>query len=212
MEITVEPDDNQDDNQPDQNNQQPDPGDNWEPPTKEDYEKLVNAKREASHEAAQRRKFLAKHGIDPKTGEKLNPTHDNGTKDNSTQIDVDREIAKAVTKVEVEFGRRTQTLIPALLSELEEQGWNGRNVKRLLQFIELDDVEIDGDRIVGLTEQVDALKKDLPEWFRKSRNSNVSNASKQDNRMDGAQKPSPKNPPGKAQWAQIAGTKLFKGE
>src|SRR5438094_560236 len=49
------------------------PEDDWTPPSRDEYERLVEGKKKADGEAAARRKYLRQHGIDPKTGNKINP-------------------------------------------------------------------------------------------------------------------------------------------
>lgn len=165
--------------------------DKWTPPSQADYEKLVADKRKSDSEAAARKRFLRDAGFDPKTGQQIvKPTvnlsdedDDDSTTDTSTQAAkpgfdreklekqaqrvLERETAKAETR-----GRSTAySLISEVPSALEEAGWNGKNLPRMIKLLDLDSVEIDADGVDAdaLTSQVAELKKDFPEFFKRSR-------------------------------------------
>lgn len=171
--------------------------DAWTPPSREDYHKLVEAKKKADSEAAARKRFLRDAGFDPKTGQKVvKPSlinaddaddDDDDAADDSTQKDgqktspgfnkekfekqFQRQLDREVTKAE-RTGRTTAySLIHEVPSALEEAGWNGKNLPRMIKLLDLDSVEIDSDGIDAdaLADQVSELKKDFPEFFKRAR-------------------------------------------
>jgi hypothetical protein len=167
------------------------PEDDWTPPSREDWQKLMDAKKKADSEAAQRKRWLRDNGFDPKTGEPIKkPTVDLGDDDDKDtditpkkdddkptfnrekleqnfQRQLERETAKAETR-----GRSTAySLISEVPAALEEAGWNGKNLPRMIKLLDLDSVEIDEDGVdaSALEKQVAELKKDFPEFFKRSR-------------------------------------------
>lgn len=167
------------------------PDDEWTPPTREDYDKLLAAKQKADSEAAARKRYLRDAGFDPKTGKAiqkpslLNNEDDDDDPDDSPQDDTkpsgfnkekfekqfQRQLDREVQKAE-RTGRTTAySLIHEVPSALEEAGWNGKNLPRMIKLLDLDSVEIDSDGIDAdaLTDQVSELKKDFPEFFKRAR-------------------------------------------
>lgn len=165
--------------------------DKWTPPTKEDYEKLLAGKQKADSEAAARKRYLRDAGFDPKTGKpiakpSLISDDDDDDDDDSDQTDVkaspgfnkekfekqfQRQLDREVQKAE-RTGRTTAySLIHEVPSALEEAGWNGKNLPRMIKLLDLDSVEIDSDGIDAdaLSDQVSELKKDFPEFFKRAR-------------------------------------------
>lgn len=167
----------------------------WTPPTREDWDKLMSAKSKADSQAAQRKRFLRDNGFDPKTGEKLNTTPSVNLDLDDDEDDTDTSPSKesvaqaerdrAKSKYEKQLNRalavesektaqrvRTEmtTLMTAIPEALQEAGWNGKNIKRMLKLMDLDAVEVDSDGDVeGLVDQIDELKKDFPEFFKRTR-------------------------------------------
>ncbi|MCA1840209.1 MAG: phage scaffolding protein, partial [Actinobacteria bacterium] len=87
-----------------------------------------------------------------------------------TQREVQRQVEREIAKAEQAERRRAAALISAVPSALEEAGWNGRNMPRMLKLLDLDSVEVDSDGdIEGLQDQIDELKKDFPEFFKRQR-------------------------------------------
>jgi len=169
--------------------------DEWTPPSREDWQKVLDAKKKADSEAAARKRFLRDNGFDPKTGAKIEkpsvkldddddtdtstdtkkdePKDDDKSKVNREKLEqtfqrqLERETAKAETR-----GRSTAYgLISEVPSALEEAGWNGKNLPRMIKLLDLDSVEIDEDGVDAdaLTAQVSELKNDFPEFFKRSR-------------------------------------------
>ena len=166
--------------------------DTWTPPSREDYVKLLEAKKKADSEAAARKRFLRDNGFDPKTGKpiekpsvELEDEDDDDSTDLSTSKDdkskgfnkekyvaqFERQLEREVTKAERTGRVSAYALIHEVPSALEEAGWNGKNLARMTRLLELDDLEIDSDGIDadGLAAKVDSLKKDFPEFFRRTR-------------------------------------------
>lgn len=188
------------------------PDDGWAPPTREEYERLVEGKKKADAEAAARRKYLRQHGIDPKTGNKLNPDPEPddepaAVKDEPrgpSQAEVRRQVEKAAAEAELRGMRKTKSLVTGVNAALSEAGWNGTRLGSLMKLVDLDEVDIDDDgEITGLAEQIDQVKADFPELFKRTRNSagtsggaggsgqNGVSAAK----VDAADKPAPKAEP-----------------
>lgn len=165
--------------------------DAWTPPTKDDYDKLLAAKQKADSEAAARKRFLRDAGFDPKTGKPIQKPSllanedDDDSDDDSDQDDkkspgfnrekfekqFQRQLDREVQKAE-RAGRTTAySLIHEVPSALEEAGWNGKNLPRMIKLLDLDSVEIDSDGIDAdaLADQVGELKKDFPEFFKRAR-------------------------------------------
>jgi hypothetical protein len=159
-----------------------DPADAWTPPSREEYDNLVAAKRKADAEAAARRKYLRQHGIDPKTGLKVQPDPEPEPDDppepdpakdaprGATKAEVERAVRKAAAEAELRGLRKTKSLVVGFNEALSEAGWNGSRLGALMKLVDLDEVEIDDDgEIVGLAEQIAQVKTDFPELFKRTR-------------------------------------------
>lgn len=168
--------------------------DEWVPPTKEEFLRLQSDKKKADSEAASRKRFLRDAGFDPKTGRPVEkPTlevdddeeavvkdvvkkpevtddsrgFDREKFEKQFQRQLDREVAKASSG-----GRKAAyALIGEVPAALEEAGWNGKNLPRMIKLLDLDTVEIDEDGVDydALAAQVTELKKDFPEFFKRTR-------------------------------------------
>mgnify|MGYP001120034731 CR=1 FL=1 len=195
--VAVESDDDDDDDDTDATDENDDDDDakpeedSWTPPSKEDFEKLLAAKQKADSEAAARKRFLRDAGLDPKTGKAIpkrevkidlgfgtdeedddEPQDKGPSKDDlvRTQREVQRQVEREIAKAEQNERRRATALISAVPTALEEAGWNGRNMPRMLKLLDLDNVEVDSDgEVDGLQDQIDELKKDFPEFFKRQR-------------------------------------------
>jgi hypothetical protein len=162
------------------------PDDGWTPPTREEWEAQQAKLKSASGEAAARRKFLRAHGIDPKTGLKANPDPepepDNepaASKEDAprglTQAEVQRAVDKAVTETQLKGTRQMRTFTVGFNKALSEAGWNGTRLDSLMKLLDLDEVDIDDGEIIGLSEQIDSIKTEWPEFFKRTRPANPSN-------------------------------------
>jgi hypothetical protein len=96
---------------------------------------------------------------------------------NSTQLDpkkiqreLDRQLEREVARTEQRERDRALTLLVAVPEALEDAGFNPKNLKRALKLLDLDSVSVDSDgEIEGLNEQIDELKADFPEFFKRTR-------------------------------------------
>jgi hypothetical protein len=123
----------------------------WTPPTKEEWEALQAEKtttadklKRANAESADRRKKLVE--LEKKSEDA----------DGKAQ----REAAEAaVAKY------KPVAIKAAAKAAFIEQGASSARVDRLFRMLDLDKIDFDGDDISGLDDQVDELKKDVPELF-----------------------------------------------
>ena len=162
------------------------PVDDWTPPTKEEWEQQQAKLKSASGEAATRRKYLRQHGIDLKTGNKVNPDPEPEPDDEPADVkgdaprsltaaEMQRAVDKAVTETQLTGQRQMRTFAVGFNKALSEAGWNGTRLDSLMKLLDLDDVDIDDGEITGLSEQIDDLKRDWPEFFKRTRTANSSN-------------------------------------
>jgi hypothetical protein len=139
--------------------------DEWVPPTREEYEQLVADKQKATVESIKRKKMLQNLrdlGIDPATGKRADgseSTTDAGDTVSKT------DFQQAVSQVK----NRERRLAIEVPTALEAAGWTGRGLARIHKLIDLEAVEIDEEGVTGLTEQIEALKADIPEFFKRTR-------------------------------------------
>lgn len=202
------------------------PADAWTPPTREEWEDHQTKFRAASGEAAARRKYLKQHGIDPKTGNKLNPDpapeeepparKDGDEPRGLSPAEVKRQIDKATTEAELRGLRKTKALVTGVNGVLADSGWNGQRLNSLMKLIDLDDVEIDdGGEISGLAEQIDDIKREWPEFFKRNRSTTAnSNAGSGQNgapaaKVDTADKKTPEPEP--KNWAEALARRAQRG-
>lgn len=201
------------------------PVDDWTPPTREEWETSQTKLRTATGEAAARRKYLREHGIDPKTGAKLNPNPDPvdepaAAKDDAprglSQAEVQRAVDKAVTETQLKGSRQMRTFAVGFNKALSDAGWNGTRVDSLMKLLDLDDVDIDDGEITGLTEQIDGLKQDWPEFFKRQRSTpaNPSAGSGQNGapaaKVDTVDKKPPAAEP--KGWAEQVAARVLRGQ
>lgn len=167
---------------------QADPEDDWTPPTREEWEAHQAKLKTASGEAAARRKYLRAHGIDPKTGNKLNPdpepepdaepARNDDAPNGPSAAEIRRQIEKATTEAELRGRRQTRALVTGVNAALAESGWNGQRLGSLMKLLDLDEVDVDDDgEVTGLTDQLDEIKREWPEFFKRTRSANPSNGS-----------------------------------
>lgn len=217
--VDVEPEEEPDDTaEPDD-----EPADDWTPPSRAEYEKLVEDKRKADGEAAARRKYLRQHGIDPKTGLKIQPDPDPeeepdepAAKDEqlrgATKAEVERAVRKAAAEAELRGLRKTKGLVVGFNEALSEAGWNGSRLSSLMKLVDLDDVDIDDDgEITGLTEQIGQIKQDFPELFKRERRQAPASAAEKPapSKVDAADKKAPPAEP--KGWAERLASQALRG-
>lgn len=193
--VTGDDTDDDDDDVDDSDDNGTDSDDAWTPPSKEEWEKTLAAKAKADSESAARKRFLRAAGYDPKTGEKVNkpsiqlegvedtdvtPKKDEPAVDKKADTGFDREkfekqfqrqLDREVSKAERTGRASAYPLIHEVPSALEEAGWNGKNLPRMIKLLDLDSLSIDDSGIDPdeLNEQVAELKRDFPEFFKRAR-------------------------------------------
>lgn len=136
--------------------------DDWTPPTKEDYERLLAESRKASAEAASRKRLLRELGYD-KNGNRLDSA--NSSADDSEE---NRRSQPAVPDSAV-IEKTVAKKYAAIYAGLATAGVPGGQLERVAGLINASAVVVDEDGIEGLAEQIDSLKSDWPELFKRSR-------------------------------------------
>lgn len=191
VEVTADSDDDDDADTSSVSKEESTEEEEWTPPTREDYEKLKAEKSKADSEAAARKRYLRDAGFDPKTGKPIvKESVDLGLEDEDDEVVTEttpekkadgfsrekaekafqRTLERETAKTEQRVRSQVVPLISAVPEALSDAGWNGKNLSRMLKLLDLDSVEVDSDGdIEGLTDQVEELKKDFPEFFKRSR-------------------------------------------
>lgn len=169
-----------------------DADDEWVPPSKEEFDRLLAAKQKADSEAAARKRFLREAGFDPKTGKaiakpKLNldlDDEDDSEEEEARQSAVERkgeskarnnqaferQLQREIEKTERRIKDEATVLLSAVPNALNDAGWNGKSLERIIRLLDLDEIHVDSDgEIDGLAEQVTELQKDFPHFFRRTR-------------------------------------------
>ena len=203
------------------------PADDWTPPTREEYESILAAKKKADGEAAARRKYLKAHGIDPKTGEKIQAAEPElepevapataGQQQGLSQADLQKRVDRAVAEAKIEGMRGAKKLATNFLGALSEAGWNGTRLDLIMPLSDLDGADADDSE--DLAERVANVKQLFPEGFapaKRTRSANPSNGaggSGQNGvagaKVDTADKPAPKPEP--KGWAQQVAERALRG-
>lgn len=192
-ELDVSDDSDTDDDDTDTDDNEED--DEWTPPTKEEFLRLQADKKKADSEAAARKRFLRDAGFDPKTGRPVEkPTLEVDDDEEAVVKDVvakkpdvvddsrgfdrekfekqfQRQLDREVEKAQSGGRKAAYSFISEVPAALEEAGWNGKNLPRMIKLLDLDTVEIDEDGVDydALAAQVTELKKDFPEFFKRTR-------------------------------------------
>lgn len=201
--------------------------DDWQPPTREEWEAQQASLKRASAEAANRRKWLRAHGIDPKTGEKLQPDpepepvpaaqpQDPTAPQGLSEADVKRFVDKAVAETQLKGVRQMRAFAVGFNEELAKAGWNGSRLGHLMKLIDLDGIDIDDDgEITGLAEQIEELKAEWPEFFKRNRSTvaKPGGVSGQNGTPAGNVDTADKKPPAPQpkSWAEQVAEKLIRG-
>lgn len=128
--------------------------DEWKPPTKEEWEKAQASAKTARTEAANRRKWLKEHGIDPHSGKKI-----------KSEVDAEKEDETA-SKVAAIEAKARRSLAAAVRGALIGSGANRDAADLLIGKIKFDDLDVDDDgSIEGLDDQLDSLKERYARLF-----------------------------------------------
>lgn len=204
-----------------------DPADNWTPPSREEWEQHQASLKRASAEAANRRKWLKANGIDPKTGQKVEPDEPAPAPvapkpqdpaapaaPGVSEADMKRAVDKAVAETQLRAARQQRVFAVGLNEELAKAGWNGTRLGSLMKLLDVDAVDIDDGEISGLAEQIEEIKAEWPELFKRQR-ANPSkpgvgsgqNGTPAGNVDTGDKKPPPPEPKG---WAEQIAERLMR--
>jgi hypothetical protein len=158
--MTAQTDDIEYDDNDDVTDTDTDGADEWTPPTREDYERLLAEHRKANAQAASRKRLLRDLGYD-KNGQRVAPERDddaatttNGEPARSDTAAVERGIAK---KYE------------AIYSGLATAGVPAGQLARVARLIDASAVSVDEDGVEGLAEQIESLKADYADFFKRPR-------------------------------------------
>lgn len=163
--------------------------DDWTPPSRAEHEKLqadLAAQRRTNRELGQIRALLKRQGItvdDLRNGRRGNTDDPDDSHDDDPPVDttaddkkdkptdaaikrrIDREVTRATARVEETYKPVVVEL--AAKAALLDAGWSGKDLKRVMKMIDSDEIEVDGGEIVGLNEQIEGIKEEFPEWFKK---------------------------------------------
>jgi hypothetical protein len=152
----------------------------WTPPSREDYEKLQASHSRAQREAAERRRLLREHGIDPRTGKKADGGSDPEPNDPAPapaaapQVDkatikraVESAVEKAVAQTELRF--RPALEKHAVKAALDAAGVDPAYRGLISRSLDLTELDFDDEgNAVGLDDQLAALKVEYPQVFKKT--------------------------------------------
>lgn len=141
--------------------------DEWSPPTREEWEEVLDKKRRADSEAASRKRWLRDLGYDPKTGEKL---PDGSVADVDTQggPEVQTDPAKPVQVDTAAIEKAASDKTEAIFVALAEAGVAPKSLTRVSKLV---------DRNGDIASQVESLKEEFAELFKRPRTTNVADAS-----------------------------------
>lgn len=186
--------------------------DEWIPPTRGDWEKLRDALKRNNAQNARLRhtektlkrlnitdlgEFLAQHGIDPTSGQKLADELEDGApegEDEATPATPATTATKTKTTTAQDRARRALELQraadrasaeaealykPALVTTAAraafmDAGWASKDFGLAMRLLDLDEIGVDfgetGEaELIGLEEQIERVKKSFPALFRKRR-------------------------------------------
>lgn len=134
----------------------------WTPPTKEEFEDLLAKHKRANGEAATRKRWLRDLGYDPKTGKKVGAdSNETDTDDVDTARDRERQLAK--------IEQYAQDKADAITDALDEAGVSPKNRARVRKLLDKSAITFDEDGLDGLVDQLDELKADIPNLFKRVR-------------------------------------------
>ncbi|MFE7461657.1 phage scaffolding protein [Nocardiopsis terrae] len=78
----------------------------------------------------------------------------------------ERAAEKAAARAEMRY--KLPLARTAAKAALADAGWTGKDFGKVMKLIDLDDVELDeDDEIIGIEDQVDDIKSEFPDWFRR---------------------------------------------
>lgn len=119
----------------------------WTPPTREEYENLQRLAKKNADQAVKYRQRLKAAETAPKE---------------SNTDDIEKVKAEAAKAVEDKY--KSRVVFAEAKAELSAMGLQG-DPGKLLKLIDLDEIDVDDDEIVGLSTQLASLKDDFPQLF-----------------------------------------------
>jgi hypothetical protein len=141
----------------------------WTPPTYQEYRALKAAKNE---EAKKWR--LRATGKDPEW--KIPGATTNGTGDAATTADAEELRRQIRAELETEFATKAErdmvqkeavtALVTAGLQLPEDREKKRKAVTKVMRLLELGDVTVDGDDVIGLDDAIEDLRADYPGLFK----------------------------------------------
>ncbi|MGW3421292.1 phage scaffolding protein [Streptomyces phaeochromogenes] len=134
----------------------------WAPPSKDEWERLVSEAKKANSESATRKRRLRELGYD-KNGNKV---EDAETDKDSVTDNHGKPTQKVDTKGVAQAAAKKTA---AIYSGLAQAGVPAGQLDRLARIIDADSIDVDEDGIEGLAEQIDSLRSDYPELFKRQR-------------------------------------------
>jgi hypothetical protein len=135
--------------------------DEWTPPTREEWEEVLEKKRRADSEAASRKRWLRDLGYDPKTGEKLPDGSQTAAETDDGPTDR-QDSAKPAAVDTVAIEKAALAKGAGIVIALADAGVGPKSLDRVSKLI-----DVNGD----IPAQVEALKEEFPEFFKRPRTS-----------------------------------------
>ncbi|WP_328494110.1 hypothetical protein OHS59_16245 [Streptomyces sp. NBC_00414] len=130
----------------------------WAPPARDEWERITAEAKKANSEAATRKRLLRELGYD-KNGNRIEGA--------AVVDDAAKPVVQPVDTKTVETGLAKK--YEAIYSGLAGAGVPAGQLGRLARFIDTSSVLIDEDGIEGLSEQIESLRTDYPELFKRQR-------------------------------------------
>lgn len=159
--------DEDDEGQDDDTDEGDDDEDEWTPPSREEWERQQRQLARARKEAAKRRKALKARQDDDEDELDDDEDDDKGSGKGTDRKELKRLLARAEARAEAKW--KDATVRKVAKSALAEAGFVGDVSPRILGWLDLDAIEVDEEgEIVGLEEQIEELKEDMPQLFKRS--------------------------------------------
>lgn len=190
-------DDSNEDDDDDEDNDDDDDGqeerEDWRPPTQAEWVRLQDKVKKVTRESVERKNLLRENGIPLKPGKTT--TQNGGTEEPGSRAAL---LAEAKAQARAEGAQNKALARLAALDRLRDSGWNGKGKSQIGKLIDIDrlDIEVgpDGElTIEGLDEQIEEIRTELPEWFRRRR-AEVTRDRTGAASVDGQRKPAPPKP------------------
>jgi hypothetical protein len=149
--------------------------DEWEPPTKEEWERTRSSLSKANKQAKNYRlKLRDAQRTQSSTSRSSTSSSDDskeGKKDDSRAREQERERIRLDAETDAETKWKSKVVQNAARAALKEAGLLGDS-KKLAKLVDIDEVDVDEDGEVdedSLAEQIEQIKEDYPELFNEDR-------------------------------------------